>query len=270
MSSVIRSPAVRETRVIPTRSNPSSGPRPDTEAAVPVDSKDSESADAEPRAPIPTVEMVAESQEAEERISPALVAQLQAELAATKTQLEQLLAKIDEVRIRANEEGRAAGYQAGLEEARKESGDMLRALRKLLVALPEQWKMLVGKEEDTLIEIVYAATAKILGEAFATREGAVAAIRQAIMQVTQRDRLIVRVAVDQYALLDEHRDVLLEGIADTLPELRPDDRVQLGCCILETSGGTLDARLEVQLQSLRDLLLNVRHGRSEGYGEDRP
>jgi flagellar biosynthesis/type III secretory pathway protein FliH len=40
--------------------------------------------------------------------------------------------------------------------------------------------------------------------------------------------------------------------------LLSDDRVLLGGCLIETSGGTLDGRLETQMQQLRDTLLAAR------------
>ena len=40
-------------------------------------------------------------------------------------------------------------------------------------------------------------------------------------------------------------------------ELVADERVELGGCLIETDGGTLDGRLETQLKRLRDTLLDA-------------
>ncbi|MEN9868607.1 MAG: hypothetical protein RL748_4197, partial [Pseudomonadota bacterium] len=50
------------------------------------------------------------------------------------------------------------------------------------------------------------------------------------------------------------------GLNPEQTQLRPDASIKLGGCLLESTVGTLDARLETQLQRLRDSLLQVRRG----------
>jgi len=50
---------------------------------------------------------------------------------------------------------------------------------------------------------------------------------------------------------------------DAKIEIFPDERVSIGGCLLEAGGGTLDARLEVQLRQLLDTLTRARGAQGE-------
>jgi flagellar assembly protein FliH len=111
---------------------------------------------------------------------------------------------------------------------------------------------------DEALEIVFVAVTKILGAGFATREAAVAAVREAIRCCKERGRMLVKVAPQDFELLDAHRHELLEGGSAREVELVADEQVKWGGCVLEGASGNLDARLETQLQRLRDTLLRAR------------
>jgi flagellar biosynthesis/type III secretory pathway protein FliH len=159
-------------------------------------------------------------------------------------------------RQRVLERAREQGHQAGVEQGRAEYATQLEAVRKLLGSMQAALIDGISGTEDLIVEIAFEAVGKILGEALAQREGVQAAVREVIRGVHDREHLVVRVSPRDHQLLagvgilpkngDEHR---LELIAD--------ERVELGGCLIETSGGTLDGRLETQLQRLRDTLVSA-------------
>ena len=70
--------------------------------------------------------------------------------------------------------------------------------------------------------------------------------------------MLVKVAPEDFELLNARRRELLEGGNASGVELVADEQVKLGGCVLEGASGNLDARLETQLQRLRDTLLRAR------------
>ncbi len=69
--------------------------------------------------------------------------------------------------------------------------------------------------------------------------------------------MVVRVSPDDYeALLVEPVLIELEDQRGAI-RLVEDPRVMLGGCIVESSRGTLDARLETQIERLKSVLLDV-------------
>ena len=111
---------------------------------------------------------------------------------------------------------------------------------------------------DEAGEIVFTAVCKILGDGFTNREGAVATVREAVRRSKERGRLFVRVSPEDFELLSSRRRELLDGAVAGEVDLVADEKVKLGGCLLEGPSGSLDARLELQLQRLREVLVRAR------------
>jgi flagellar assembly protein FliH len=112
-------------------------------------------------------------------------------------------------------------------------------------------------------EIAFEAVTRIIGRSYLDHEGITAVVREVIGHAKDRSRLVIRVSPADYHELIETRESLTENGNSRSIEILADDRVELGGCLLETPAGNLDGRLEVQLQQLRDTLLNARLRRSE-------
>jgi len=153
------------------------------------------------------------------------------------------------LRQQAMDAGREAGLQQGQQTAEAQYKKQLETLRLLLESMQGARQRYIEDIGDDAIEIALAAVTKILGEGFATREAAVAAVQEAMRCCKQRGRLVVKVAPQDFELLNGRLSEV---------ELIPDDQVKWGGCVLEGPSGNLDARLETQMQRLRDTLLDAR------------
>lgn len=173
-----------------------------------------------------------------------------------------LLAEVEAATAEAREVGYAEGYEAGRQAAEAEFAGRLAALDEVISSARTALETGIGGVEDIGINIVFEAVAKMLGQAMAREEGVILAVREVIAHAKERNNLVVRVSPDDFLLLERNRSKLLEGGEGNI-ELVADDRVSLGGCLLEAAGGSLDGRLEVQIQQLRDMLLDVRHRRAE-------
>lgn len=163
-------------------------------------------------------------------------------------------------RQQALEQARAEGYRAGLEEGRAAFAAEVDALQSVIAAARQALSATIAGAEDVIVEIAVEALAKMLGAQLATREGVQAAVRQVIARVGEREPLSVRLAPEDFARLDQHRSVILKGLDGRGIEITADERVTLGGCLVETAGGTLDGRIETQLQRLRETLVEARKG----------
>jgi flagellar assembly protein FliH len=83
-------------------------------------------------------------------------------------------------------------------------------------------------------------------------------VQQAARQLRAKENLVLRVAAADHARLAGK--IVVEGAR---LEVVADERVTLGGCLVETAGGTLDARLEVQLRQLVDTLARAKEAQGE-------
>ncbi|MDO9218950.1 MAG: FliH/SctL family protein [Lacisediminimonas sp.] len=180
------------------------------------------------------------------------------------------VAEDSRARSEAFEQARRQGYQAGLEagsqQGRQECDAALAEIRAVVHSLAGLHDALLQEMQDSAAESVFEAVTKILGRAAVEQSLALAVTMEAIAQVTDRKHgrspLIVRVGEREHDII---RDALAAADAPTLPgalELRADPQVADGGCLVESSTGTLDARLQTQLQQLMQILLDDRsaHG----------
>jgi flagellar assembly protein FliH len=161
---------------------------------------------------------------------------------------------LEALRRQAAESGREQGFQQGRAAGERE---YLRQIQLLCAVLEEsraaQLRALGGIVESAT-DIVLVAVGKILGDAFVAREAALTAVQEAVRRCHERSRLRVCVAPGDFEMLSTRHDELLERTRAGELELVADERVELGGCIVETAAGSLDARLEVQLQRLHETL----------------
>ena len=156
-------------------------------------------------------------------------------------------------RQRVLERAREQGHEKGVEQGRAECEAQLQALHQLTGSMRAALADGIAGSEDVIVEIAFEAIGKLLGQALAQREGVQAAVREVIRGVHERERLVVRVSPRDHALLAAEGFKPKNGDAQAV-ELLADERVELGGCLIETSGGTLDGRLETQLKRLCDTL----------------
>lgn len=165
-------------------------------------------------------------------------------------------------RENASKRGYDDGLIRGKEAARLEVAAKLSQLSKLIESCATETALRLDRLDDDLIELVFVAITRILGDALMTRAGVEAAIRQVINQ--QRDEtlpLTIRVSDRDWELLGE------AGRAD-LGQGRSaawivDEKVEVGGCLIDGGRGSLDGRLETQLAKMKQALLDCHAGQRD-------
>ena len=171
---------------------------------------------------------------------------------------QRLAGELAQVRQQALDAGREQGLQQGRLAAQAEFQQQLDSLRDVIQAARNAHTRYLEEVADEAGEIVFTAVCKILGDGFTNREGAVATVREGVRRSKERGRLLVRVSPEDFELLNARRRELLEGAVAGEVDLVADEKVKLGGCLLEGASGSLDARLELQLQRLREVLVRAR------------
>lgn len=166
--------------------------------------------------------------------------------------------ELDEQRSQARDEGYAEGLKQGHKEGKEEYVERLQQVDSFFIEARDAVERNLDSMTDTAVEIVFEAVSRILGEQFLEKAGAEAVVREVIRQTKERARLVVRVSPLDFEALSLSRAELVDGLNTGHVELVADDLVELGGCVLETPSGSLDGRLELQLQRLRETLLNAR------------
>jgi flagellar assembly protein FliH len=166
--------------------------------------------------------------------------------------------ELDTLRAQARDEGHAEGLAQGRRDGEAEFAERLRLVDELFVSARDAIEKNLDGMADTAVDITFEAITRILGDRFIDKAGTEAAVREVIRQSKERSKLVVRVAPADFEALSTRRTELVDGLNVGQVELVADDLVELGGCVLETPSGSLDGRLEIQLQRLRDTLLNAR------------
>lgn len=165
---------------------------------------------------------------------------------------------------RVREDARAEAYREGLaqgqQEGRREWEEQVGRLGALIDGLQELRAEILDQAEDKIVELVFEALSRILGSALTHRDGVAAVVRQALATVREQDRVVtIRLAPADFELLG--------GTDESAPKaFRPgtaivaDPRVHVGGCLLDTPQGSIDGRLEIQLERLKNAILEARQG----------
>ena len=224
------------------------------------------------RALFGSIEAIAELEERQRRVGlpePADVLLLRSE-AAEKARLlvEAAEAQVGAIREAARTEGYRQGYDAGWSagerDAVRETTERFEierqaqrlALEEFMNSVEATSRRAWIEMEPEILSLVFEIAHKVLKmEVQLNREAAVEVVKNTLRRVADSTSLRIRVHADDLQTIRANRDELYSMVDGTRKvEIVEDRRVGLGGCILETDAGTIDARIETQLEEIRKLL----------------
>ena len=166
--------------------------------------------------------------------------------------LEALEAEFEPRLAQAVEEARQEGYRQGLQEI-KPVADLL---QNLAHELQEEKHQLLENAELTVVRLAYEIAKKILHREVAESSDVIVyVVREALRRIADRDKIVVRVHPEDAAVLRQATELhneLFQTFAGV--EIREDEDVSKGGCLVETSTGLIDATLETQLAEVEAAL----------------
>ncbi len=152
----------------------------------------------------------------------------------------------------------------------QETARRAQQVEELAEQLSAQWSQLLQGAEDDMLDVVFEAVCRIVGDQAVTREGARAMLARTLQSWHGRHPLSVHLHPDDMELLRADADTVQalasRGFDAERQSLRwvADTGVRAGGCLLRSAEGALDARLERQLEAMATRLAEIRAARRQG------
>jgi flagellar assembly protein FliH len=189
----------------------------------------------------------------------ARLAEGQRQLAQQQQQVQDAQQQLKEAAGQARTEAERLGYEQGRERAERDalaaSAEQVARLNAVVQVLTQSKRTLLDDNEDMLVELAFAAVCRMLGASAASRAGLAAMVNELVAAEREAETLRVRLHPQDLEQLGG-----VPGI-DARVSFQADSGIELGGCIMDGPRGTLDARLELQIEHLRAALLIVRQQR---------
>lgn len=173
------------------------------------------------------------------------------ELADKAVALEQQL------QSRTDEEKKSA-YEAGLLQAQEElkatEQTIANEVQKMRRLFEENLQAHLQQVDELALEIAFASLTRIVGEQFGDPAFTRAVVTKALRGVRDAQKMTVHLSASDLSIMERHAETSQDGAILSDIDYVADPRVTVGGCLIETDAGVWDARLETQLQRLRDAI----------------
>jgi flagellar assembly protein FliH len=155
-------------------------------------------------------------------------------------------------------------YTRGMEEGRRQAerglSNVFKALRDGVAGLTGLREKVLRDSEDDLLQLTIMVARKVIQQELAQEPRILAnVINAALASLGEQDRVAIRLNPADYTVVNANRQVYLAGVGEeTALVLSPDEAIEPGGCMVDTATGTVDARIEVQLDEVYRQLLEQR------------
>lgn len=161
-------------------------------------------------------------------------------------------AEAEAIKSKAHEAGFAAGLKQATDQVAQGQAELSKQLEQLGQRLLAQCKQDQSALETEAAAIAFEVLCKLASHRLLQPDAINAMVREAMTHVSQRGILAVRLHSTDLAKLQEYDD---QDAVSTLPmKWVTDDTLPRGGCVIETTLGELDARLDHQLEQLAMVL----------------
>jgi flagellar assembly protein FliH len=180
--------------------------------------------------------------------------------------------RLEDLRVveESRQSGFEAGYREGFQEAEMEVAGrydaMLQEARALVEESHRVKERVIAESEPFLVDLATAIARKIVGEHLAVdAEWTVEHVKRTLERRREKGLITLCVAPSQFAKLQDARSELTLAV-DSQAELQivPDATVDEGGCMVRSSFGSIDARIDTQLSELKKVLMEVAARAGEG------
>lgn len=150
------------------------------------------------------------------------------------------------------QEAYSQGYAAGTKEAAVAADELIRRLEADIELVAAERAALVDSVEPEALKLCLAAVEKIIRhEVRSDHRVVLRVVKSCLRRIRDRDQIDVRVSPQEVEAVRAHRDELLslvEGVS--VLSIADDRRVSPGGCVVDSSSGTFDARIETQFETI--------------------
>ena len=154
------------------------------------------------------------------------------------------------------------GFEEGQRQAERGLSNVFKSLRKAIDEVTALREQIFRESEEDLLRLSMLVARKIIQQEISEdRRILTRVVTAALENAAERDDVVVRLNPEDYRLVTTHRQHYLQGIGeDKNLNLKPDETISQGGCVVDTVMGEIDARLESQLDEIHKRLLEDRGG----------
>ncbi len=187
-----------------------------------------------------------------------LTEKLQSENIALRKQSAEDKVKVHQIGF---DEGRKKGAAEGYEKGKNDLKEAISKVQGNLISVIRSFELkkndVLNNSERKALEIIFLAVEKIIRlEAKTRKEVVLNILKSAISEVSKSDKLTIKINPSEIEAVNTAKDFWLPVNAQIKEVLiEEDSRVECGGCILESQSGSVDARINVQMEKIREIFL---------------
>lgn len=178
---------------------------------------------------------------------------------------------VEEAKRRGYEEGFASGAEQAEHQTLARMEQMMQEAQRVVSQAYEAKARIIAEAERFVVELSCDIAGKIVrGALERAPETALDLMKQALARRKEQGTITLCVAPEQFEFVEAAKDELALSV-DSQAELQivPDPTVRGGGCVIRSAYGSIDARVDTQLETIREELLQIAaHSSEEGANPD--
>ena len=151
------------------------------------------------------------------------------------------------------------GKQFGMEEGKARVEKAVETLQTISDELAKERNRILLESEQIIVRLAVAVARTIIHEELRSDNALIRNIvLQAVKSIEDKTRLHIKVNPGDWRMVKEFEDQILtaaHGVKDL--EIREDEHVKPGGCIIESQSGIIDAQLDTQLMEIVETLIDA-------------
>lgn len=156
-------------------------------------------------------------------------------------------------------------FTRGVEEERKQADEDLAsicsALTQAISIVSRLREKIVKESEEELLKLAFMVAKKIIRQEIKhDRHILTQLVSEALKGFPEQHDIVVCLHPEDYKVINSNKELFLAGIDEERQiTLKPDEATTLGGCVVESSTGVIDARIEAQLEEIYKCLIEKRN-----------
>lgn len=170
---------------------------------------------------------------------------------------------VQESYIKGKKEGLKAGEKQGRDTAWAQYNAQMEQIEQrvasFLQKVDDSKREIIHNLEHLLVHFCFQMTKKIIASEVETREDIILpVVKKCLSMIADREKLLIRISPADEAVVSQHQD-FWNSITERLENvtIEPDERIEMGGCIIESNSGMVDARLGVQMEEMEEMVLKA-------------
>jgi flagellar assembly protein FliH len=157
------------------------------------------------------------------------------------------------------QEGHIQGKQSGLDEMQVLINDAAEKAQRMLTTGEKEAKEMILAAERQIIEIALAVAGRILACQIEENPMIVLPIvKKALEKVRDQEQIVLRVSADDYEVVVQAKQEFQNIVGrEQALTISVDRTIERGSCIVDTSYGLVDAKIDTQFDALKKALQGV-------------